>query len=181
MKKYIKNKILAEITEWLIAIAGMAAIFFICQSFIFRNAVVSGPSMEPTLFHGERLIILKLPYLFGNPKVNDIIAFPYKENPSQHFVKRVVGLPGDVIDIRERVLYINGEEFYDEYTSGLLISVGDTSFPITVPDNSYFVLGDNRDQSNDSRFMRVGCIRKDEMMGRVSVRYWPLSKFGPVR
>jgi len=181
MKKYIKNKFLAEVAEWAIAIAGMAAVFFICQNFIFKNAVVSGPSMEPTLYHGERLIILKLPYIFGDPKRNDIVAFPYKGNPSQHFIKRIVGLPGDTIDILNRKFTVNGKELDDEFSAELLISIGDVAFPIVVPDGSYFVLGDNRNQSNDSRFTGVGCVPKKEMMGVVGVRYWPLGKFGPVR
>ena len=181
MKKYIKNKYLAEAAEWAITLAGMAAVFFICQNFIFRTAVVSGPSMEPTLLHGERLVLLKLQYVFGDPKANDIVAFPYKENPSQNFVKRVIGLPGDVIDINDRFLTINGVPFEDDFTNGPLISVGDVKFPLTVPDGSYFVLGDNRDSSNDSRFTGVGTIPKKEMMGRVALRFWPLSRFGTVK
>ena len=181
MKKRVKNKFLAETVEWAVAIAGMAAVFFVCQSFVFKNAVVSGPSMEPTLSHGERLIILKFPYIFGNPRIGEIVAFPYKENPSQHFVKRVVGLPGDVVDIRDRRITVNGAELDDDFSSEPLVSVGNAAFPIVVPADSYFVLGDNRDQSNDSRFIGVGCIRKADMMGRVSLRYWPLNKFGTVK
>ena len=181
MKKYIKNKMLAELSEWILAILCMAALFVAARNFIFRTAFISGPSMEPTLYHAERVIILKLPYIFGSPKINDVVAFPYKENPSQLFVKRVVGLPGDVVDIIDRRMVINGEELNDAFAEGLLISVGDTVFPITVPDNACFVLGDHRNSSNDSRFTGVGCINKKEMLGKIVLRFWPLSRFGRVR
>ena len=178
MKKFIKNKFLAEAVEWILTAAGMVIVFYVCQNFVFRSAYVSGPSMEPTLHHGERLILLKLPLLFGNAKRNDIVAFPYKDNPSQHFIKRVIGLPGDVIDIQNRMLTINGAELSDEFTTGQLLAVGDVMFPLTVPAGCYFVMGDNRDQSNDSRYVGVGCIAKKDMMGVAVIRFWPFDKFG---
>jgi len=181
MKKYIKNKFLAEAAEWAIGIILMAVLVIVVRQFVFRNALISGPSMEPTLYHGERVILLKLPYITGSPAVGDIVAFPYKANPSQLFVKRVIGLPGDVVDIVDRMIVINGVELDDEFTEGLLISVGDVVFPITVPDNSYFVLGDHRNQSNDSRFTGVGCIHKNELLGKIVLRFWPLDKFGAVK
>lgn len=180
MKKFIKNKFLAEAAEWALTAAGMFVLFLVCQNFIFRSAVVSGPSMEPTLHHGERLIILKLPFLFGSPKRNDVVAFPYKENPSQHFIKRIIGLPGDIIDIQNRMITVNGIELNDEFTNGQLLSIGDAMFPLTVPAGCYFVMGDNRDQSNDSRYAGVGCIAKKDMMGKAVLRFWPLEKFGGI-
>ena len=181
VKKYIKNKFLAEAAEWIIAIAGMLALLLIIRNFVFRSATVNSQSMEPTLYHGEKVIILKFPYLFGHPKAGDIIAFPYKTNPSQFFVKRIIGEPGDVINIADRRFTVNGAEIDDEFSDELLISLGDAVFPITVPDRSYFVLGDNRNSSNDSRFTGVGCIFEGDIIGKVVIRYWPLNKFAAVK
>ena len=181
MSKFIKNKILLEVIEWVITIAGMLVLVFALRTFIFRTALVSGPSMEPTLFHDDRVIIFRLPYLFGDPSVNDIVAFPYKENPSQYFIKRIIGLPGDIVNIENRRIVINGRELEDKFSSEPLTSFGDTVFPLTVPNGRYFVLGDHRNSSNDSRFTAVGLISKSEMLGRVKLRYWPIrpvNRFG---
>ena len=172
---------LAEAAEWAAGVLCVAALFLLTRNFIFRTALISGPSMEPTLYHGERVIVMKLPYIFGKPKLNDVVAFPYRENPSQLFVKRVIGLPGDVIDIIDRRMVINGVELDDAFTEGLMISVGDVAFPITVPDGAYFVMGDHRNSSNDSRFTNVGCINKKEMLGKLVLRFWPLDAFGKIR
>ena len=183
MKKYIQNKVIAEILEWAITILGMLLLVLILRNFIFRTALVSGPSMLPTLHHDDRVIIFKLPYIFGEPKFNDIVAFPYKENPSQYFIKRIVGLPGDVINIENRKITINGSELEDAFSMEPLASLGDTVFPITVPEGKYFVLGDHRNHSNDSRFTAVGCIAKSELLGRVKFRYWPMwpeNRFGRI-
>ena len=172
---------MAEAAEWAAGIICVAALLLITRNFIFRTALISGPSMEPTLYHGERVVVMKLPYIFGSPELNDVVAFPYRENPSQLFVKRVIGLPGDVVDIIDRRMTINGVELDDAFTEGLMVSVGDVVFPITVPENAYFVMGDHRNSSNDSRFTNVGCIGKKEMLGKLVLRFWPPGQFGKIR
>ena len=135
-------------------------------------------SMIPTLLLGDHILVDKIEYAFADPRRKDVIIFPYPEDESKTFVKRIIGLPGETITIRNKVVSINDENLNDdEYTQRLdpgmidgQISHRDNFGPITVPDNSYFVLGDNRDQSLDSRFW--GFVERDKILGKVAIVYW---------
>lgn len=135
-------------------------------------------AMSPTLLRGDQVLVDKIVYQFADPRRKDIITFLYAEDESKIFVKRIIGLPGDTITIRNKVVSINGEaingEDYTQYGDpGVIqgqISPRDNYGPITVPKNAYFVLGDNRDYSLDSRF--GGFVEKEKILGKVGTIYW---------
>jgi signal peptidase I len=184
MLKKIQNPVLRNIAEWAAAFAVALLVFFLFTNFITRTAVIFGESMDPTLADGDRVLINRVTYIFVKPKYGDIIAFPYHSDPSRHFVKRVIGLPGDVIDCIDDNLLINGSPYSDSFAENGLGSWnirGDIRYPFTVPDGSYFVLGDYRNRSEDSRYNNVGCVPRKEIDGKVIFRVGPFSKFGLIR
>ena len=181
MLKKIPNPYVRSLCEWLLAVAAAVLIFLVVRSFVFRFAHVSGNSMEPTLNHGDTVVLSRVHYLFGEPKKGDIVAFPYKENPSEYYIKRVIGVPGDVIDLTDYRFTVNGVPLSDEFSSEAVLALGDVRFPLTVEDGRYFVLGDNRNGSKDSRYAAVGCVPKGQMVGKVVLRVWPHTAFGGVK
>jgi signal peptidase I len=166
--------------EWILSIAIGVLIFFVIRSFVFRLAHVDGSSMEPTLFHGDMIILNRFTYLFSDPQVGDIVAFPYPQNPSEYYIKRIIAVPGDVVDLRDSGFYINGVALSDEFADYPIIARGDVVFPVTVAEGHYFMLGDNRNGSVDSRFRSVGTIAARNMVGKVALRIWPLERLGTV-
>jgi len=180
LTKKIQNSMLRSVVEWLIAITIAALFFFGMRNFVFRVAHVSGSSMAPTLTHGDMVILNRFTYLFQSPQRGDIVAFPFEGNPSEHYIKRIIALPGDVVDLRENAFYINNVPLNDEFSFAPILSRGDVQFPITIPDDYYFVLGDNRNGSKDSRFVVVGNVRASDMVGKVFIQIWPLNQFGRV-
>ena len=133
-----------------------------------------GNSMSPTLNNGEIIFSVKT----GKPDRGDVIAFYYN---NKVLVKRVIGLPGDWVDIREDgTVYINNRMMIEPYLSERSFGNADIDLPYQVPDGKYFVMGDHRATSADSRHTAVGCIGSDQIIGRILFRVWPLDQFGPV-
>ena len=181
LEKYIKNEKLRSLAEWVLA-AGLAFfVYLLLSNFVYATAEVSGPSMNPTLHHGDRVIINKLIYFFSEPQKGDIIAFPYPANPLDKHVKRIIGSPGDLIEIHDNKFYINGEMLTDSASVEELVSVGDVTYPINVGENEYFVLGDNRNNSKDSRSSSVGLIQRENIIGKIWVRFFPFNVIGFVK
>ncbi|MDR2898911.1 MAG: signal peptidase I [Clostridiales bacterium] len=178
LNKYIPNEKMRNLAEWVIAIVFAVIVYWFLSNYVYSSAEISGPSMNPTLEHGERVIVNRMAYWFSAPKRNDIIAFPYPTDPTDNYVKRVLGLPGDEIDIFHGKVYINGEELNDSFSPEEMMPSGDVVFPIIVGEGEYFVLGDNRDSSKDSRYSTVGCIKKENVIGKVSLRFWPIDRVG---
>jgi len=176
----IKNKLIREIVEFAIAAAIAAAVFFVVFNFVARTGRVNGVSMEPTLSHGEIVVINRMAYWFNEPRMGDIIAFPDPENTDRHLIKRVVGVGGDEIDYINNVVFVNGEVLPPQYR---MLDEGGRSvpFPLIVPEGEVFVLGDNRWASKDSRYVEVGNIPVSEITGRIPVRIWPISMIGSLR
>ena len=132
--------------------------------------------METTLQDGDNLITDKLTYHFVEPKRFDIVVFPFKENKNQLLIKRIIGMPGETVQIIEGKVYINGYELNENYGNAIIESAGLASEPITLGEDEYFVLGDNRNNSQDSRFESVGNIKRSDLIGRAWVRIWPLNE-----
>jgi len=166
-----KKKILREIIEWLALFACALALYLIIHFFVFEIAIVDGTSMLPTLSHNERVVVVKVPYLFGEPQRGDIVAFPYANDPSRFFVKRVIGVPGDVISADTEGIYVNGEFLDDAFAETPPITKGDADYPVYVPEGSFFVMGDNRSGSFDSRYSSVGVVSGDDFIGKVMLRF----------
>lgn len=167
--------------EWLVLIGLAVLLFFVLRAFVFRTAHIDGFSMAPTLEHGDWVILNRFVYILSAPRVGDITAFPNPENPSEHFVKRVIATQGDTVDLREGFFYVNNERLEDDFSSAPTGGSGLLDFPITIDDRYFFLLGDNRNGSQDSRFAVVGTIPRREMVGRAGVRIWPPGRVGLVR
>jgi len=180
LESRIANPILRNLAELIIFTLLAILVFFVLRTFLFRNASVMGNSMSPTLNHGDMVILNRLSYYFISPRVGDIVAFPYQGNPSEVYIKRVVGVPGDIVDFNDGQFFVNNQPLNDSFSSDQVFAIGDVTFPIIVESGRFFVLGDNRNVSKDSRFVSVGNVPESDMIGKSFVRIWPLHSFGRV-
>lgn len=142
---------------------------------------VVGPSMEPTLNEGDVLILNKFQYYLFDIKRNDVVSLKY--DGSKYLIKRVIGLPGESIYYKDNVLYINGNPYKENIVDGLVtedFDLKDLGYDV-IPEDMYLVLGDNRDNSLDSRSKEVGLIKKEDIIGKVFIRIWPLNGFKLVK
>ena len=173
-----KKSRVREAIDFILYLAVVAGICYVIVTFVGQRTVVTGTSMIPTLQDGDNLITDKISYRFRDPERYDIIVLRV-ESQHENFIKRVIGLPGETVQIVGGRVYINGELLEsDVYGNELMISAGRASQPITLGENEYFVLGDNRNGSADSRLEEVGNVDKSRIIGRAFVRIWPLSQFG---
>lgn len=145
------------------------------NSFIFINSRVVSGSMENTVMTGDRVIGLRTAYWFSEPERGDIIVFNRDGFDGKPLLKRVIGLPGDTLEIRYGKLYINGELYEEDY---LRDTMNSDYGPIKVPEGCYFVMGDNRNVSNDSRRWSDPFVEREDIVGKMYLRYWPLKDFG---
>ena len=176
MSEEKKASIKAEVFSWVKVIVSAIIIALLVDFFIIANAVVPTGSMETTIPAGSRIMGLRLYYDFKEPERGDIVIFKYPDDESKLFIKRVIGLPGEKVQIKDGKVYINDSEiplddsFVPEKPRG---SFG----PYEVPENSYFVLGDNRNHSKDSRCWKsTSFVTFDEIVGKVVIRYYPSVK-----
>ena len=147
--------------------------------FLGQRTEVSGHSMENTLSDRDNLIVDKITYRFRDPKRYDIIVFPYKYKENTFYIKRIIGLPGETVQITEEGdILIDGEVLEESYGKEVMKSPGIAADPILLGEDEYFVLGDNRNASADSRDPSVGIISGEDIVGRAWLRIWPLNKFG---
>ena len=158
----------------------LAASYFVV-TFVGQRTQVSGESMETTLSDGDHLIVDKISYRFRDPKRYDIVVFSYRYEKNTYYIKRIIGLPGETVQISEGYVYINGALLDEHYGNEVMNNPGLAAEPVTLGPDEYFVLGDNRNNSQDSRSANVGVLRRDELVGRAWIRIWPFDKFGVIR
>ncbi len=163
-----------EITEWVITFAAAIVIALLVRFFVFEFAVVRQTSMYPNLVAGNKVGVFRLSYLASSPERGDIIVI--KVNEKENYIKRVIALSGETIEIRDCVVYINGEALNEEYVSDDLI-YSDFA-PFTVSEEHVFVMGDNRDVSIDSRDASIGEIAYSEIIGKAVFRLSPWTYYG---
>ena len=178
-----KKNIMKDILGTIAYVAVICLVVFLVLRYVGQRTVVNGHSMDPTLAHGENLIMDKISYHFSDPKRFDIVIFPGpEEEGEQYFIKRVIGLPGETVQIIDGKVYINGEELTDDVygITDYIEEPGIAGEPLTLGEDEYFCLGDNRPVSYDSRYEAVGTVHRSEIIGKVWIRIWPLSEFGPV-
>lgn len=156
-------------------IIAVAVALFITK-FVANHTTVEGSSMEPTLTDGDNLVVEKISYMTGSPERFDIIVFRHSEN--DNYIKRIIGLPGERIRIEEGKIYINEKPIFDTYGDGSMTEGGIAEETVTLGNDEYFVMGDNRDGSEDSRDENVGPIKADTIVGRAWFRVTPFERFG---
>lgn len=173
------KKKMHPILEWLLIIViALAAALFI-NFVIIINSVVPSGSMESTIMTNSRMMGLRVSYWFADPEQGDIIVFKYPDDPSQNFVKRVIGTPGDTVEIIGGVTYVNGEILEEPYLNEKPAA---RSFgPYEVPEGCYFVMGDNRNNSHDSRFWTNTFVPRESVLGKALFVYWPLNRIGVLK
>ncbi|HZJ82996.1 MAG TPA: signal peptidase I [Clostridia bacterium] len=160
----------SDIKEWIQAILIAVVLSMVIRIFLFETTLVYGSSMSPTLHHKDRVIINKIVYHLDQPSRGDIVVFKNPDNNKENYVKRIIGIAGDTIEIIDGELYVNdellNEDYIDEPTQGDFTK-------IETPEGTIFVLGDNRNHSQDSRI--VGSVPVENMIGKAQLRIWPLS------
>lgn len=175
------KSILKELMGWLLYIIIIVGAAYLIVTFVGQRTQVSGSSMETTLSDGDQLIVDKMSYRFRDPKRYDIIVFPYQYEPNTYYIKRIIGLPGETIQIIDGYIYIDGEQLDEHYGNELMNDPGIAAEPVTLGEDEYFVLGDNRNNSQDSRAVNVGVIHRKDILGRAWIRIWPLDSMGVIR
>ena len=173
------KKIIKEIITTSLYVLLVLCLSYLFITFVGHRTEVQGSSMEATLSNGDQLIVDKISYRFRDPKRYDIIVFPFRYEDNTFYIKRIIGLPGETIQIDgEGNIWINGEILEESYGREIIRDPGLAVEPITLGEDEYFVMGDNRNNSSDSRVEAVGNIHRDEIIGRAFIRIWPLSKSG---
>lgn len=168
-----KKTIREEIKEWVTTLALALVVAMAVRGFVCEPVRVEGSSMWATLFHNEIMLVSKLDYLFGGqPERFDVVICQYPNRGSTHFVKRIVGLPGDTVEIVGGYLFVNGTFYEEPY----LVHRAESFGPYTVPEGHYFVMGDNRTNSRDSRSAEVGPLSSDMILGKVRYVMYPFKQ-----
>ena len=151
---------------------------FLVVEYVGQCTEVEGMSMYPTLDDKEYLILDKLTYRFREPERYDIVVFPPKYKENTYYIKRIIGLPGEEVLIADGQVYINGEPLPENYGYEKIEEPGLGAVPFRLGEDEYFVLGDNRNDSLDSRDAEVGNIKREDIIGRAFLCIWPLSRLG---
>lgn len=173
--------IVKEILSWILVVVSAFLVAVTVNKFIIINAEIPSGSMSDTIMTGDRIIGWRFSYKFAEPERGDIVIFKYPDNEQENYIKRIIGLPGDKIEIVQGKVYLNDsteplEESYIkeewDYTSTKVFE---------VPEDSYFMMGDNRNDSNDSRFWSNSYVHKDKILGKAILCYFPIKDFGGLK
>lgn len=176
------QSVLKEIISWLFYFVAAVAIALFLKTFVIINATVPTGSMENTIMPGDCIMGFRLAYTFSQPQRGDIIIFKYPDDETQKYVKRIIGLPGDTVTIEDGEIYINGSAtpYQESYLKeAWIIATGPYEFE--VPEDSYLVLGDNRNDSKDARYWSNSYVSKDEIIGKAEFVYFPFSRLGALK
>ena len=178
-KENAKPNVKKELLGWLLYFVVILSATYLIVNFVGQRTRVSGDSMLETLHDGDNLIVDKISYRFREPKRFEIIVFPYQHQKDTFYIKRIIGMPGEELDIIDEKVYINGVMLDETYT------MDGTTYgniqDLIIPEGEYFCMGDNRDVSIDSRDPGVGCVDEAQLVGRVFFRLFPFSGFGAVK
>lgn len=174
-KKKVRS-VLFEIALYIVIIIFCVKIV---PRYVIQRTIVEGTSMMDTLKNRENLLVEKVSYHFRDPERFDVIVFyPYGRDSTEYYIKRVIGLPGETIQIIDDQIYINGEVLEEDFGKDPMDYAGIVEEPQTLGEDEFFVLGDNRAVSQDSRFPEVGFVEKKNIEGKAILRIYPFSKFG---
>ena len=172
------RKIIKELAGWLVYIVIVVIIAWGFVTFVAQRTQVSGASMETTLSDGDQLIVDKISYQFREPERFEIIVFPYQYEAGTYYIKRIIGLPGETVQILDGSVYINGEKLEEHYGNEVMEEAGIAAEPVTLGVDEYFVLGDNRNNSEDSRLANIGNVKKSYIIGKAWFYFKSIGNMG---
>lgn len=176
------KSILREVLSTSIYLLIVIGVAYLIVTYVGQRTQVSGGSMESTLSSEDHLLVDKISYRFKAPERFDIIVFPFQYDKDTYYIKRIIGLPGETVQIdTDGNIYINDEVLEEDYGREVIENPGRAAEAIVLGDDEYFVMGDNRNNSSDSRDPSVGNIHRDDIIGKAFIRIWPLSKFGVLK
>ncbi len=179
VKKPLAVRIRNAALELVFYIVIIALCVVFVPKYIVQRTIVDGISMNDTLEDRDNLLVEKVSIHFKDPERFDVIVFyPYGKDHKDYYIKRVIGLPGETVQIVGDTIYINGEPIEEDYGKDPMTFSGIAAEPLTLGDDEFFVLGDNRTVSEDSRYEEIGPVNRDKIAGRAILRMYPLSKFG---
>lgn len=163
-----------EVKDWTVSIIVALILAFFIRTFIVELYIVEGPSMRPTLETQERLVVNKFIYRFRTPEKGEVLVFRYPRDKTRDFIKRVIATEDDTIEIKDGRVYVNDKLLNEDY---ILEKTRSEYARATVPKGTVFVMGDNRNNSEDSRFVDVGFVPYDLIKGKAILVFWPVDKF----
>lgn len=174
-----RESMVKEIFSWILSFAVALGVALFLKNYVIINADVPTGSMENTIIPGDRLLGNRLAYLKEAPKRGDIVIFKYPDNEEELYVKRVIGLPGEKIEVRDGKIYINGsaEPLVENYLKETW-TVATGPYQFEVPEDAYLVMGDNRNDSWDARYWTNTYVYRDKILGEAMMVYWPFRNFG---
>ena len=182
VEKNAEKNIMKELLGWILYLLLVVGLTWLILTYVGQRTRVSGHSMETTLSNGDNLIVDKLSYRFRDPKRFDIIVFPFKYEENTYYIKRIIGLPGETVQVVDGCAYIDGELLEsDIYGAELMEDSGIAGELLTLKEDEYFVLGDNRNHSSDSRDPSVGILTREDLLGKAWVRIYPFDQMGVIR
>ena len=171
---------MCELFGWVAYIVVLVCVVHLTVTYVGQRTVVAGDSMLNTLHDKDNLIIDKVSYRFRDPERYEIIVFPYRYAEETFYIKRIIGLPGETVQIKDGYVYINEQKLEESFGREVIRAdrYGQAAEQIKLGEDEYFVLGDNRNESADSRETSVGVLKRTDLIGRAWVRIWPLDSFG---
>ncbi len=178
-KKKVNIPIVKEVVSWVIEIVIVLVIAFVFVYYIGLRTSVVGQSMAPVLENKQEILVNRFIYSLTSPKPNDIVVFlPNGNEKSHYYVKRVIGVPGDKVQVKDGAVYVNGELFEEKGERAAILDAGLAAEEILLGEDEYFVLGDNRNNSEDSRYANIGSVKKQYIIGKAWFIVSPYKNFG---
>ncbi len=171
-RKRIKSAWMSEVMEWIVVIEVAVVMAVVLNLFILVNAIIPSASMEPTVMTGDRVFGNRLAYLTEDPMRGDIVMFKFPDDESKLYIKRIIGLPGETLEMKDGKIYIDGSDIPLEEPYLTVVPEGDYG-PVSIPEGAYFMMGDNRNISADSRYWVNTFVYRDKIEGKAVLRYYP--------
>lgn len=173
---------LKSVLNFILYLLMICSLVFCVIHYIGQRTVVEGSSMEPALRDGDNLIVDKISYHFHDPKRFDVVVFPDRETDGEYYIKRIIALPGENvrIDAGDGGIYIDGEKLEESYGREVIKEAGLAAAELALGPEEYFVLGDNRNDSMDSRDSRIGMVKREALLGRAWIRVYPFGAAGRI-
>ena len=181
-RKKFNLPLFKEIMSWIIELAIVICMAYVLVSFFGIRTNVVGQAMEQTLEDNDQILVNKFAYIVSKPESGDVIVFlPNGNEKSHYYIRRVVAVPGDTVQIKDGALYVNDELYKESTDVASMEDAGIASDPVELDKDEYFVLGDNRNNSEDSRFANIGNIKKEYIIGKAWFRFAGFGDFGPIK